>query len=308
MNILITGGAGFIGSHIADKYIEAGHNVIVVDNLSHGDTKNLNKNCRFYRDDISAYLDNIFEENKIDVINHHAAQIDLRKSQADPISDVKINIEAGISLMNTAVKYKVKKIIFASSGGAVYGEQKVFPADESHVTEPLSPYGIDKLAFEKYLKFYKEYYGIEYVILRYANVYGPRQSLKGEGGVVSVFTKKIIRNETPVINGRGDQTRDYVFVDDVASANLSALEYNQSGIFNIATGKETSVNELYEMISECSVRQVEAAHAQEIRGEQKRSVLDARKAKEELNWQAKTDIRNGIKITFDWFRDNIDRI
>lgn len=304
MNILITGCAGFIGSHIADKYIEAGHNVIAVDNLSHGVAQNVNKKCIFYKQDISGNIDYIFKENKIDVINHHAAQIDLRLSQINPIIDIKTNIKAGVNLLNAAVKHNVKKIIFASSGGAVYGEQKIFPAGENHVTEPLSPYGINKLTFEYYLKFYKNYHGLDYVILRYANVYGPRQSLKGEGGVVSVFAKKILKGEVPVINGSGNNTRDFVFVDDIAGANLCALRYNDSGIFNIATGKETSVNELFEMISRCSEKPVQEKHGEAIKGEQMRSVLDSSKAKSELKWEAKIGINDGIKITYNWLKEN----
>ncbi len=304
MNILITGGAGFIGSHIADKYIDAGHNVIVVDNLSHGDAGNLSRKCIFYKEDIYGNIEHIFRENQIDVINHHAAQIDLRLSQKNPLSDIRTNIAAGVNLLNAAVRNNVKKIIFASSGGAVYGEQKIFPAGEEHVTEPLSPYGINKLTFEYYLKFYKSYHGLDYVILRYANVYGPRQSLKGEGGVVSVFVKKILKGDVPVINGSGNNTRDYVFVDDIAEANLCALNFNEPGIFNIATGKETSVNELFGMISGCSGKAVPEKHGEEIKGEQMRSVLDSSKAKSELKWVAKTGIQDGIKFTYNWFKDN----
>lgn len=308
MNILITGGAGFIGSHIADTYIEAGHNVIILDNLSSGSKSNINPKCKFYQADISDDIDYIFKQNKIDLINHHAAQIDLRLSQEDPLKDIEINISSGVKLLQTAVKNGIKKIIFASSGGAIYGEQREFPADEKHVTEPLSPYGIDKLTFEKYLKFYKDYYGLEYICLRYSNVYGPRQSIKGEAGVVSIFIKKILKNEILTINGDGEQTRDYVFVGDVAKANLLALEFGASEIFNISTSKETSVNKLYSLIKNELHYKNDAIHGDEIKGEQKRSLLNPAKANKLLRWNAEINIEKGIEITSDWFKKNKELI
>lgn len=303
MNILITGGAGFIASHIADENIRCRNKVVVLDNLSSGDAGNLNPKAKFYKKDIySDNLEKIFRDNKIDIINHHAAQIDLRKSQSDPVFDARINIEGSLNLFRLAVKYKVKKIVFASSGGAVYGEQIYFPADEKHQTEPLSPYGISKLTVEKYLEFFRSYCGIEYVCLRYANIYGPRQSMKGEAGVVSVFYKKIIAGGNPVINGDGSQTRDYVFVRDVVNANMLAQKYNGSGIFNIATGIETSVNELFRIINLNTGEKAKELHGYAVQGEQQRSVLSNKLAKRKLKWSPEYKVKDGLKITGDWFK------
>ncbi|MBN1634479.1 MAG: NAD-dependent epimerase/dehydratase family protein [Ignavibacteria bacterium] len=303
MNILITGGAGFIASHIADANIRRRNKVFILDNLSSGDKGNINPRAKFYKKDI--YKDNlekIFRDNKIDVINHHAAQIDLRKSQTEPIFDARINIEGSLNLLKLAVKYKVRKVVFASSGGAVYGEQEYFPADEKHKTEPLSPYGISKLTVEKYLEFFRSYYGIKYVCLRYSNVFGPRQSMKGEAGVVSVFYKKILAGKNPVINGDGNQTRDYVFVDDVVKANLLAQSYRGSGIFNICTGRETSVNQLFRLINKNLNNRAEEVHGSGIYGEQVRSVLSNKLAGKKLLWKPETGIKAGIIKTGDWFK------
>ena len=205
--------------------------------------------------------------------------------------------------MNFAVKYGVNKVIFASSGGAVYGEQIYFPADEAHYTNPLSPYGISKLSFEKYLEFFRLYYGINYVCLRYSNVYGPRQNLKGEAGVVSVFCNKILQNHQPIINGNGKQTRDYVFVNDVAEANFRALKYNKSGIFNISTSVETSVNKLFTIINDNLKNKFRRLNGKPVKGEQKRSVLDYSKAEKYLKWMPQYDINDGLKITTKWFEE-----
>jgi len=304
MNILITGGAGFIASHIADANVWRRNKVIILDNLSSGGRENINPRAKFYKKDI--YRDNlekIFSENKIDIINHHAAQIDLRKSQTDPVFDARINIEGSLNLFRLAVKYKVKKIVFASSGGAVYGEQEYFPADEKHVTEPLSPYGISKLTVEKYLEFFRSYYGIGYVCLRYSNVYGPRQSMKGEAGVVAVFNKKILTGQNPVINGDGKQTRDYVFVGDVVRANLLAQRYSGSGKFNICTEKETSVNKLFRLINKNLNNRAKKIHGPGIYGEQVRSVLSNKLAGKTLLWKPVIGIEEGIEKTCGWFRE-----
>jgi UDP-glucose 4-epimerase len=304
MNILITGGAGFIASHIADANVWRRNKVIILDNLSSGGRENINPRAKFYKKDI--YRDNlekIFSENKIDIINHHAAQIDLRKSQTDPVFDARINIEGSLNLLRLAVKYKVKKIVFASSGGAVYGEQEYFPADEKHRTEPLSPYGISKLTVEKYLEFFRSYYGIGYVCLRYSNVYGPRQSMKGEAGVVAVFNKKILAGQNPVINGEGKQTRDYVFVGDVVRANLLAQNYRGSGIFNICTGRETSVNKLFRLINKNLNNRAKKNHGPGIYGEQVRSVLSNKLAGKALLWKPVIGIEEGIEKTCEWFKE-----
>ncbi|OGV07266.1 MAG: UDP-glucose 4-epimerase, partial [Ignavibacteria bacterium RIFOXYB2_FULL_36_7] len=225
MKILVTGGAGFIASHITDAFINEGHSVTVIDNLSTGFEKNVNPKAKFINADIGdTNLLQLFEKEKFDVVNHHAAQMDVRKSVADPAFDANTNIIGTINLLQCCIKTNVKKFMFASTGGAVYGEQNYFPADENHPTSPCSPYGISKLAVEKYLFFYKFQYNFNYTVLRYANIYGPRQNSKGEAGVVAIFTTKLLANEQPVINGTGKQTRDYVYVGDVVKANLTTLK------------------------------------------------------------------------------------
>lgn len=302
MRILVTGGAGFIGSHIADKYIEEGHSVIIVDNLSTGYSRNINKKAKFYRTDIcSEKLEEVFKKHKIDIINHHAAQVDLRLSLARPGKDAKINIEGSLNLFQNAVKYKVKKIIIASTGGAIYGEQEYFPADESHRTNPLSPYGIAKLTVENYLKFFHRQYGIQYVCLRYSNVYGPRQLPKGEAGVIAVFCKKISNGEQPIINGKGTSTRDFIYINDVVNANVKALKCKKSITLNIGTGKETTVNSIFRYINKYFGDKIEEKHRKEIKGEQIRSVLDNSLALRELKWKPSYDINQGIELTCKYF-------
>ncbi|MFA5405696.1 MAG: NAD-dependent epimerase/dehydratase family protein [Ignavibacteria bacterium] len=305
MNILVTGGAGFIGSHIVDRYIKDGHKVIILDNLSTGYSKNINPKAIFYKIDIcSKKIEEIFKKHKIDVLNHHAAQVDLRLSLTNPQEDAKINIEGSLNLFQNAVKYKIKKVILASTGGAIYGEQEYFPADEKHKTNPLSPYGIAKLTVENYLEFFHRYYGLNYLCLRYSNVYGPRQLPKGEAGVVAVFCKKISKGEQPVINGKGTNTRDFVFVDDVVNANFKALALKKNITLNIGTGKETSINNIFGLINNYFGNKVKEKHGKEIKGEQKRSLLDNRLAKYLLKWKPMYDIKDGIGLTCKYFEKN----
>lgn len=303
MNILVTGGAGFIGSNICDVYLQKDHNVIILDNMSNSSGEFINNDCKFYKNDIySDDIEYIFKENKIDVINHQAAQIDLRDSIFNPVKDLRINVEGSLNLLQLSVKYNIKKFIFASSGGAAYGEQLQFPASENHRIQPLSPYGISKTTIEKYLFFFKNYYNIDYIILRYANVYGERQGNSGEGGVVSVFMKNIINNKTSFINGDGTNTRDYVYVRDVADANLKALKYTESDVFNVSTGSETSTNLLAKHIIKVTETNSEFVHRESVKGEQKRSCLDNSKAMRILDWIPQYNLEDGLKITYDWFK------
>lgn len=305
MNILITGGAGFIGSNVADRFIREGHQAIVVDNLITGKLKNLNPKAKFYKIDIRNRegLEGIFKENKIDIINHHAAQMDVRKSVDDPIYDADVNILGSLNLLQLAVKYKIKKFIFASTGGAVYGEQDYFPADEKHLQNPLSPYGISKLALEKYLYFYKMTHNLDYTILRYANVYGPRQDPHGEAGVVAIFAKKILKGEPPIINGDGGQTRDYTFVEDVVEANMLAIKNDINGIYNIGTGIETSVNELCNLMLKISGTDIKPVHGPAKMGEQRRSVISYNKINSEYNWTPKYYLKDGLSKTIRFFEE-----
>ncbi|NOY61091.1 MAG: NAD-dependent epimerase/dehydratase family protein, partial [Calditrichaeota bacterium] len=302
--ILVTGGAGFIGSNIVDAYIAAGHDVVVLDNLSTGRIKNLNKKAEFAQLDIQDDLSALFSKHKFDIVNHHAAQMDVRRSVEDPIFDARTNVLGFINILQNCAKSGVKKVIFASSGGAIYGEQDYFPADENHKTQPYSPYGITKLVGEKYLFFYNLTYNLNYVVLRYANVYGPRQNPHGEAGVVAIFIKKLLDGEQPFINGNGEQTRDFVFVRDVVKANVLALDYEQSDIFNVGTGVETNVNQLYQAINKLTGKNMPEKHAPAKEGEQMRSVVDHSKIQTVLGWTQDYNLEQGLKETVEYFISN----
>jgi UDP-glucose 4-epimerase len=303
MKILVTGGAGFIASQIADAFINEGHEVHIIDNLSTGFEKNINPKAHFIKSDISSSsILEIFGKEKFDVVNHHAAQIDVRKSVNDPIFDANTNILGTINLLQACIKTGVKKFMFASTGGAVYGEQEYFPADENHPTNPVSPYGITKLTIEKYLFFYKIEYGLNHTILRYANVYGPRQNPFGEAGVVAIFANKLLKKENPIINGEGKQTRDYVFVEDVVKANVTTLSSKSSDIFNVGTGIETSVNELFKKLNSISGGNAVEKHGPAPKGEQSRSVITSEKLFKEFKWKPSIKIDEGLKKTFDSFK------
>lgn len=303
MKILVTGGAGFIGSHIVDALIAQGHEVAVMDNLVTGRKENLNPRAKFYQVDIrDQELEGIFNRERFDVIYHEAAQMDVRKSVADPRYDAEVNILGTLNLLQQAQKTSVKKFIFASTGGAIYGEQVQFPADEEHPTWPASPYGITKLACEKYIAFFGQNYGINYALLRYANVYGPRQSPHGEAGVVAIFTSRMLSGEQPVINGDGKQTRDYVYVGDVVAANLRALDYPRNDYFNVGTGIETDVNELFHILNRATGSRVEELHGEAKAGEQLRSVLSYEKTSRLLGWRPQVKLEQGLTQTVQWFQ------
>lgn len=305
MKIVVTGGAGFIGSHVADSFIRKGHRVAIIDNLSTGTESNLNKKAKFFEADIrSAVIDKIFERTKPEVLCHHAAQIDVRKSADDPIFDADVNILGTLNLLNACVRHKVRKVIFASTGGAIYGEQDYFPADEKHPANPLSPYGVTKLTIEKYLHFYRETHGIEYVALRYANVYGPRQNPFGEAGVVAIFAERLLSGKQAAINGDGKQTRDFVFVEDVVASNELALNYPKSDIFNIGTGIETDINTIFRLLKKMIDSKQKEIHAPPKPGEQERSVLDYSKAKRMLKWKPKYGLEGGMLLTAEFFQES----
>lgn len=302
MKILVTGGAGFIASHISDAFINEGHEVVIIDNLHTGFEYNINPKAKFIKLDIcDPSIEKIFEEEKFDVINHHAAQMDVRRSVADPAFDANSNIIGTINLLQFSIKYGVKKFMFASTGGAVYGEQEYFPADENHPANPLSPYGISKLAVEKYLYFYNKQYGLNYTVLRYANIYGPRQNPFGEAGVVAIFTTKLLNGEQPIINGNGLQTRDYVFVGDVVKANVTALNDSENEIYNIGTGIETNVNELFHSLNEIIKSNKEEKHGPVAPGEQMRSVISSEKLFKKFGWKPSTTLKEGLGETVNFF-------
>jgi len=303
--VLITGGAGFIGSHITDKLIEKGHQVVVIDNLSTGKKENLNPKDKFYEADIcNSEISQIFQKEKPEIVFHFAAQIDVRKSVKDPIQDARVNILGSLNLLQNCQKMGVKKFIFASSGGAIYGDTNVILTPETHVENPESPYGICKLTIEKYLHFYKETFRLNYTTLRLANIYGPRQNSKGEAGVIAVFCDKMLKNEEVVINGDGEQTRDFVFVDDVVNAALLSMEQEKSDIYNIGTGIETNINEIFKKIKELTNSNTEEIHIPAKLGEQRRSCLDNSKAKKELNWKPEYNLEEGLEKTVKWFKED----
>jgi len=299
----VTGGAGFIGSHIVDAYLREGHDVVVVDDLSSGSLQNINPKAEFVQLDIrNKNLNEVFQSHKFDAVNHHAAQMDVRRSVADPQFDASVNVLGGLNVFENARQHGIRKIIFSSTGGAIYGEQDYFPADELHPLRPLSPYGITKLCTEKYLFYYKEVYGIDHVILRYANIYGPRQNPHGEAGVVAIFASKMTRGDQPVINGDGKQTRDYTFVGDVVEANVAALSYTGSNIFNVGTGVEHDVNYLFNNLREHLSQKCIEKHGPAKLGEQLRSVISYSKIQKEIGWAPSVSLKEGLRITAEYFK------
>jgi UDP-glucose 4-epimerase len=303
MKIAVTGGAGFIASHIADAYLSLGHEVVIIDNLSTGKRENIPANARFIEMDVNdPGIPALFMEEKFDIVNHHAAQMDVRVSVQDPTYDARINILGGINIYESALRSGVKKIIFASSGGTVYGEQEYFPADERHPTKPISPYGIAKLSNEQYLFYYAHVHGLPSVAFRYANIYGPRQNPHGEAGVIAIFAQKLLKGEQPVINGDGLQTRDYVYVGDVVAANILALQPQMIGAYNIGTGIETDVNTLFGHLRDLTQSTCKEQHAPAKQGEQMRSVLSHERIFASFGWTPKMDIVEGLSKTVDSFR------
>ncbi len=304
MKILVTGGAGFIASNIVDAYIAAGHEVAVADNLTTGKKENLNPKAEFFPVDIrDPRLAEVINEFAPDIINHHAAQIDVRKSVSDPVFNAEVNELGTLNLLNAAVQSKVGKIIFASTGGALYGEvAEKSGAAEAHAMEPISPYAITKRSVEMYLYAYWKLNGLKFTVLRYGNVFGPRQDPLGEAGVIAIFCGKMRQGEAPTIYGDGKQLRDYVYVSDVADANLLALTQGENEFFNVGTGVGTSVNELFAVLKELMGFKKDVVYAPARAGELFRSVLNCGKAKKGLGWTAKVEVKAGLKRTLDWYK------
>lgn len=303
MKILVTGGAGFIGSNVVDRYIDLGHNVIVIDNLYTGKKENINPAAKFYNIDIrSREIENIFHEEKPDVVNHLAAQIDVRVSVTDPSFDNSVNVAGFINILENVRKYRTKRVIFSSSGGVIYGDTDMLPCTEDSPKMPLSPYGISKWASELYLQFYSKIYGLEYVALRYANVYGPRQD-GGEAGVISIFIRRMLNNKKCTIFGDGKQLRDYVYVGDVAKANELALTTGENIGINIGTSIPVSVNFLYKQLSEIIGINESPVYAAVRPGELYKNYLDNSLARSILDWSPKTNFHNGLLETINFFRE-----
>lgn len=302
MRVLLTGGAGFIGSHIAEALLKNGHEVAVVDDLSSGKRENVPESAIFHEADIRAGCADVFEEFRPDALCHHAAQMDVRRSVREPDFDAGVNVVGTVKLLENCVKHELRKVVFASTGGAVYGEQKEFPAAEDHPQYPVSPYGVSKLAGERYMHFYNAQYGLPYVALRYANVYGPRQDPHGEAGVVAIFCGNLAAGKTSTINGSGEQTRDYVYVADVARANVLALENTPPpGAYNIGTSVETDVNQLYELLREASGKDLSPERGLSKPGEQLRSSVDPSLAARALGWYPQVKLDAGLQETLRYF-------
>ncbi|MCD6427966.1 MAG: SDR family NAD(P)-dependent oxidoreductase, partial [Caldisericaceae bacterium] len=301
MRALVTGGAGFIGSNISDGLSENGAEVFIVDNLSTGKKENLSGKAEFFNVDITDKdaLRKVFESVKPEIVFHLAAQIDVRKSAANPAFDASVNVIGAINVFELSVEYGAKRIVFSSTGGAIYGEPEKLPATEETEVAPLAPYGVSKYCGEQYLNYFKRLFGIERVILRYANVYGPRQDPLGEAGVVAIFTGKILRGENPVIFGDGEQTRDYVYVKDVVRANILAIN-GKEGTYNIGTGIETSVNELVKMFEKITGKEIIPQYAPPRKGEVRRISLSYEKAKKELGFEPEYSLEKGLRETLQW--------
>ena len=304
MKVLVTGGAGFIGSHVCDEFLRNGHEVIALDNLLSGKKENLDPRVRLVVHDIrSPEAAELIRTEKPQVLCHLAAQMDVRKSVEDPSFDADVNVRGMLNLLEASRQSGVKKVIFSSTGGAIYGEQDYFPATEDHPKRPISPYGVSKAAGELYLGYYQAQYGLPYVALRYANVYGPRQNPHGEAGVVAVFSKRVVAGQGCTIFGEGKQTRDFVFGPDVARANYLAAQGDYVGAANIGTGVETDINRLYELIAEAGGSSLKAEHAPGKPGEQLRSCIDASHAKKVLGWEPSVQLAEGLKRTLHFFRE-----
>lgn len=304
MKVLVTGGAGFIGSHVVDLLVENGYQVVIVDDLSTGRQRNLNPAATFYQLDIrSPELEKVFEQEKPDYISHHAAQISVRNSVIDPLFDADVNILGSLKMIEYAKKYEVRRFVYISTGGAVYGEPEYLPCDEKHPVQPICQYGASKHTVEHYLYMYHVNYGLNYTVLRYPNVYGPRQDPHGEAGVVAIFTGQMLRDEPVTINGDGTQERDFVYVSDCAQANLLALQLDKNGIFNLGSGRGTAVNQIFGTLQEITHYSQRPRFGPPKLGETYRIYLDASKARQELNWQPTINLEEGLERTVAFFRE-----
>ena len=304
MRILVTGGAGFIGSHVVDALISLGHEVAVVDDLSTGKREHLNPRAKFYHLDMrdAERLEEVFAAERPEIVNHQAARANVRESMEKPVLYAEVNVIGSLNLLELSRKYGVERFIYASTGGAVYGEPEYLPADESHPINPVDPYGASKHFVEHYLYLYGVNYGLCYTSLRYANVYGPRQDPYGEAGVVAIFTGQMLRGGQPVIFGSGEQERDFVYVGDIAEANIRAMEGSDSQIYNIGWGVGTSINEIFVKLKEITGCEKEAVHGPPKMGEVFKVYLDASKAKQELGWVPRVGLDEGLRMTVEYFK------
>jgi UDP-glucose 4-epimerase len=303
LKVLVTGGAGFIGSHIADRLVADGHEVVVLDDLSTGNIEHLPAKARFYQMDVqSPWLDELFRIERPEVVVHQAAQASVRHSVKDPVFDASVNVLGTAALLQASARHGVRRFLFASTGGALYGDADVVPTPEDYPTLPVSPYGASKLAAEVYLRTFHALHGLSYAALRYANVYGPRQNPHGEAGVVAIFTRRLLSGKTARINGDGTQTRDFVYVGDVADANARALTSEAVGSFNVGTGIETDITAIFQLLKRLTGSNRPEEHGPSMPGEQRRSVVDARKIEKILGWRPATRLEAGLDATVRYFR------
>lgn len=306
MKVLVTGGAGFIGSHVVDALIERGDKVVVVDNLISGRKEQVNSKAVFKKGSVTdwMWLNSVVKNNKIEAVVHLAAQKNARHSVDDPVFDAEQNIIGTINVLEAARYNKIKRVVFSSTGGVMYGDKAKLPTPESVIPVPSTPYAIAKRSAEQYLRYYSEVHKVSTIALRLANIYGPRQDPKGEAGVVAIFFSKLLNKEQPIIFGSGKQTRDYLYVSDAVSAILKAIDKRVQGIYNIGTGKQLSVNQLYSKIEKASEIKVKAKKSKALPGEQMKSALNAQLAFKKLGWKPKINLESGLHQTFHWFKTN----
>jgi UDP-glucose 4-epimerase len=303
MKILVTGAAGFIASHVADAYVDAGHEVVIVDDLSRGSLRNVNPKAHFYQCDIrdQAAIEEIVQVEKPAIVNHHAAQMDVRRGVREPLFDADVNILGSINLLEAAITHQVKRFIYIASAGAGYGEPKQMPVPEDCPSNPITPYGISKHTAEHYLFTFNALYGLQYVVLRYGNVYGPRQSSQGEAGVFAIFSEKMLAGTQPVIYGDGTKLRDYVYISDVVAANVAALDRGSNEIFNIGSGVATSDQEVFERVRDFLGARVTPQYVPKRPGEIERICLDIAKAEALLQWKPQVSLSEGATQTVTYF-------
>ncbi|RMF94499.1 MAG: NAD-dependent epimerase/dehydratase family protein [Candidatus Schekmanbacteria bacterium] len=301
---LVTGGAGFIGSHIVDALIDDGFTVSIVDNLATGKERNINPSAHFYKIDIrDEKLSDVFDREKPDIVFHLAAQMDVRKSVEDPSYDADVNVRGAINLLENSKRTGVEKLLFSSTGGAIYGEPETFPVKEDHPIRPLSPYGLTKFVFENYLGLYERLYGFKYTVLRYPNVYGPRQDPHGEAGVVAIFSQQMLTGVQPKIFGDGNKTRDYVFIEDIVKANMICIEKGEGEILNLGWGKEVKDIEIFEAVRDAVGANVEPFFAEPRLGEIERISLDASKAEKIIGWKPTIPLKEGVRRAVEFYRN-----
>jgi len=302
MKILVTGGAGFIGSHLVDRLVKY-HQVVIVDNLSTGLIENINKKAIFYKADITdtKKMKNIFKKEIPEIVSHCAAIVNVRKSMVEPMSTINVNVLGSLNILECCREFGIKKIIFHSTGGACYGNPEYLPADEKHPTRPISIYGISKKTVEDMLFSYSQNYGLDYTVLRYSNIYGPRQNTSDEVGVISIFIEAMLANKRPTIFGDGSQTRDYLFIDDVINANIIMLKKGKNEIFNVGTGKETSIKKIFDIIKNNLSSDIKPEYEKERKGDIKRISLSIEKIKK-FGWNPKISSEEGIRKTIEYYK------